>query len=61
MVDDDWFGTFGTLDDAATAAAAHADIEDGKVVLGPCPDPPGSGGKSTGTGIHLVPPVPDED
>jgi hypothetical protein len=61
MVDDDWFGTFGTLDGAATAAAAYADIEDGEVVLGPCPDSPEPGGQSIGTGLRLVQPVPDED
>jgi hypothetical protein len=61
MVDGDWFGTFETLDGAATAAAAYADIKDGKVVLRPYPDPLGRGGKSTGAGLHLVQPVPDED
>jgi hypothetical protein len=61
MVDGDWFGTFGSLDDAATAAATYADIEDGKVVLGPYPNSRGPLGKSFGTGLHLVQPVPDED
>ena len=61
IVDGDWFGTFGTLDDAVTAAAACADINDGKVVLRPYPDPRGPGGKSLRARLHLVPPLPDED
>jgi hypothetical protein len=61
VVDGDWWGTFGTLDSAATAAAAHADIKVGTIALRPYPDPPGPGGTSTGAGLHLVHPVPDQD
>jgi hypothetical protein len=64
IVDDDWLGTFATLDGAAIAAAGHADIKDikdGKAALRPHPAPRGSDGKSTGVRLHLVQPVPDED
>jgi hypothetical protein len=61
MVDGDWCGTFATLDDAATEAAAHVDIVDEKAVLRPYPAARRSRGKSTATGLHLIQPVPDED
>jgi hypothetical protein len=60
VVDGDWHGTFGTLEDAATAAAAHADLQDGQVVLRLYPDQRRPGGKSIGAGLHLVHPPPDE-
>lgn len=55
MVDGDWFGTFGTLDDATTAAATHTDET---VVLHP--EPPEPGGRA-GAGLRLVKPTSDED
>ena len=58
MVDDDWFGTFGTLDDASTAAAACADLDDGRVVLRPYP--PGPDRRSIGARLYLVQPASDE-
>jgi hypothetical protein len=61
MVDGDWFGTFGTLDDAATSAATCAGVKDGKVVLTPYPAPPRLGGKPVRAGLQLVRPVPDAD
>lgn len=61
MVDGDWLGTFASLDEAAVAAAAPADITGRKVVLRPYPDPPGPAARSSGAGLHLVRPTPDED
>jgi hypothetical protein len=55
VVDGDWFGTFASVDDAATAAADCVDATDGPVVLHP--DPPG--GRS-GPGLRLVQPPPPE-
>jgi hypothetical protein len=59
-VDDDWLGTFETLDSAADAAAAYAGVEERKVVLRPYPaSAPGS--RVNDTGLHLVPPAPADD
>ena len=59
IVEGDWVGTFGTLDDAA--AAAHTDHGARGIALRPCQDRSGRGGKSRDAGLHLVEPLPDED
>jgi hypothetical protein len=55
VVDGDWFGTFGSVEDAATAAADCLDATDGPVVLHP--DRPGG---TSNPGLRLVQPPPPE-
>jgi hypothetical protein len=60
-VDGDWLGTFGTLDGAATAATASADLGGGDVVLRPYRDPRRPGRRASESGLHVVRPAPDDD
>jgi hypothetical protein len=55
LVDGDWRGTFGTLDDAAAAAAAGTGVERGKIELTQYPERSGPGG------LRLVHPPRDAD
>ena len=61
MVDGDWFGTFGSLEDAANSAGSYGGIRRGTVVLRQHPDPQRRRGNPTGATLHLAPPLPDED
>jgi hypothetical protein len=60
LVDDDWVGTFETLDGAAEAATSSARFRHlplgGHVVLSRVPDP----GRSGDTGLHVVSDPDDE-
>jgi hypothetical protein len=60
-VDGDWLGTYGTLDGAATAATAHANLNDGEVVLRQYRDPGSLSRRSAETGLRVVRPAPDDD
>jgi hypothetical protein len=61
LVDGDWLGTFGTLDGATAAAAAHPDIDDGDVVLQPYSDRWAPGARSSEPGLHLVQLAPEDE
>jgi hypothetical protein len=65
LVDDDWLGTFDTLDDAAAAAmfstrSRELHIKNGRIVLSEVPDPWGSGGRFSETALHPLPEPDDE-
>jgi hypothetical protein len=59
LVDDDWLGTFASLDEAATAAAACPDLEGDEVALQPYPERGGRSGARAR--LRLVRPASDED
>jgi hypothetical protein len=59
LVDDDWLGSFSTLDGAAKVAAAHVrlrglHIENGRVVLTLVRHPRRTSGRVIDSGLHLV-------
>jgi hypothetical protein len=65
LVDDDWLGTFDTLDRAADAASSSArfrrlPVENGRVVLTRVPDPWGRGTRFKETGLHAISDPEDE-
>jgi hypothetical protein len=61
IVDGDWVGTFGTLDSAATEAAACIGLENGAVALLSCVPARGRAGKARRSGLHLVRDASSED
>jgi hypothetical protein len=59
LVDDDWVGTFDTLDGATDAASSsarfrHLPVENGRVVLSRVPDRRGRGTRHRATGLHAI-------
>jgi hypothetical protein len=61
IVDDDWYGTFASLEEAAAAAAARAAVDDDQgVSLRPYPELPARGRKRPATVLRLVPPTVEE-
>jgi len=65
IVDDDWYGTFGSLEEAAAAASARAAVDDDEgVSLRPYPELPARSRKRPekkrpATVLRLVPPTVD--
>jgi hypothetical protein len=61
LVDGEWVGTFGTLEDATNSVGARAAARRGTVVLRPQTEAPTLGGKPVRADLHLAPPLSDQD